>query len=52
MPDRKLDLFIRLCMQNKGRLAKGKREQFAGITDKEVAAMESGVQAQMDRQKN
>jgi len=48
MPDRKLDLFIRLCIQNRGRLAKGKREQFARINDRELAAMEGVVQAQMD----
>jgi len=45
MPDRRLDLFIRLCLQNKGRLAKDKRGQFAGLTDDEVAAMETVVQA-------
>ena len=49
MPDRKLDLFIRLCFQNKGRLAKGKRDQLAGLTEDEVAAMEKVVQAQMSQ---
>ena len=44
MPDRRMDLFIRLCLQNKGRIAKGKRDLFAGLTEDEVAAMEKVVQ--------
>ena len=47
MPDRKLDLFIRVCLQNKGCLAKGKRTLFPELTDAEVAAMEKVVQEQM-----
>ena len=46
MPDRRLDLFIRLCIQNKGRLSKGKRDQFTKLTDDELAAMERVIQAQ------
>ena len=45
MPDRKVDLFIRLCVQNRGRLSASKREsQFAMLTDAEVRAMEQAVQ--------
>ena len=47
MPDRRMDLFIRLCLQNKGHLAKGKRDQFAGLTDDEITAMEKAVRAEM-----
>lgn len=47
MPDRKLDLFIRVCLQNKGYLAKGKRTLFPELTDAEVAAMGKVVQEQM-----
>jgi hypothetical protein len=47
MPDRRLDLFIRLCLQNKGRLAKGKRGQFDGLTDEEIQSMEKVVLAEM-----
>lgn len=37
MPDRLLGLFIRLCHQNQGRLAKTKRASlFSMITDSEV----------------
>lgn len=45
MPDRRIDLFIRLCVQNHGRLSASKREgQFAMLTDAEVRAMERAVQ--------
>jgi hypothetical protein len=47
MPDRRRDLFIRLCLQNNGRLAKGKRGQFTEITGVELAAMERVVQTEM-----
>ncbi len=41
MPDRLIDLFIRLCIENKGRLSKNKRKtKFEQLTDKEVARME------------
>ena len=44
MPDRDIDLFIRFCMQNQGRLSKAKRPQFSGkLTDDEIAAMEKCV---------
>ena len=44
MPDRKLDLFIRLCLQNKGILSKRKRDQFAELTEDELAPMQRVVQ--------
>lgn len=52
MPDRRMDLFICLCLQNKGHLAKGKRDQFAGLTDDEIAAMEKAVQAEMAQKRH
>jgi hypothetical protein len=47
MPDRRLDLFIRLCTQNKGRLAAGKRDEFNELSDAEVRSMEKAVQAEL-----
>jgi hypothetical protein len=45
MPDRDIDLFIRLCVPNQGRLAKAKRQRFFGkLTDPEVQALEECVQ--------
>jgi hypothetical protein len=44
MPDRLIDLFIRLCIENNGRLSKKKRKtKFEQLTDKEVAQMEECV---------
>ncbi len=44
MPDRKIDLFIRLCRQNGGKLSRAKRtSQFAMLSDAEVAAMEQAI---------
>ena len=45
MPNKKLSLFVRLCMQNNGRLAKTRRKAFAELTDAEVEAMEAAVRA-------
>ena len=46
MPDRKIDLFIRACLQNSGRLSARKRaSQFDFLSDREVARMEQAVQA-------
>jgi len=46
MPDRLIDLFIRLCIENNGRLSKNKRKaKFAQLTDKEVAQMEDCVRS-------
>lgn len=46
MPDRAVDLFIRLCLQNGGRLSARKRdEHFATLTGTELAEMERAVRA-------
>ena len=47
MPDRRASLFVRLCMQNAGRLSARKREQFSELSDAEVSGMEAGVRAAM-----
>ena len=45
MPDRLLDLFIKLCMQNLGRLSEKKKESlFSFLTDSELFSMEEVVQ--------
>ena len=50
MPDRLIDLFIRLCIENKGRLSKNKRKtKFEQLTDKEVAQMEARVRNAFNR---
>jgi len=43
MPDRKLDLFVRLVQQNHGALAQRKRAQFQELTDAEITEMEAAV---------
>lgn len=43
MPNRRADLFIRLCLQGRGRLSKAKREQFAELTDDELDKLEQIV---------
>jgi hypothetical protein len=44
IPDRQIDLFIRFCLQNRGRLSTGKRAgHFEILTDEEVAKMERAV---------
>ncbi|MEE9391097.1 MAG: Fic family protein [Planctomycetota bacterium] len=46
LPDRKIDLFIRFCLENKGRLSARKRNhQFHFLSDAEVSAMEKAIQA-------
>ena len=50
MPDRLIDLFIQLCLQNNGRLSTGKREShFSFLTDDEPAGMEDAVRAGYER---
>lgn len=45
MPDRKIDLFIRFCLQNNGRLSARKRSsQFDSLTNEEIAGMEKAIQ--------
>jgi hypothetical protein len=44
MPDRLIDLFIQLCLQNNGRISARKRESHFGfLTDDELADMENAV---------
>jgi hypothetical protein len=44
MPDRQIDLFIRLCLQNNGHISAGKRKsQFAMLTDDEISRLERVV---------
>ena len=48
MPDRQIDLFIRFCGQNNGRLSARKRGHFGRLTDEEIASMEHAVQSVYD----
>lgn len=50
MPDRRLSLFVRLVMQNQGRLSAAKRSIFKELSDAEVAAMERAVAAARDKE--
>jgi hypothetical protein len=45
LPNRAADLFVRLCLQNQGRLGKTKRQlpQFAPLANKEIANLEAAV---------
>lgn len=46
MPDRQIDLFIRFCLQNNGRLSARKRtSHFDFLSDEEIALMEKAVQS-------
>jgi hypothetical protein len=46
MPDRQIDLFIRFCLQNNGRLSARKRaSHFDTLSDEEIARMEQTVQS-------
>ena len=45
MPDRRIDLFIRFCLQNNGLLSVRKRNsQFDSLTNEEIARMEKVIQ--------
>jgi hypothetical protein len=44
MPDRRASLFIRLCLQNSGRLSAAKRSSFAELTGNEISRLEAAVQ--------
>ncbi|MDF1593138.1 MAG: hypothetical protein P1P89_16610 [Desulfobacterales bacterium] len=45
MPDRKIDLFIRFCLHNNGRLSARKRvSHFDFLSDEEIIRMEQAVQ--------
>jgi hypothetical protein len=44
LPDRDLDLFIRLCLRNHGKLSRSKREStFRGLRDDEIERLERCV---------
>jgi len=46
MPDRQIDLFIRFCLQNNGRLSARKRaSHFDFLTNEEIGRMEKAVQS-------
>ena len=46
MPDSRIDLLIRFCLQNNGKLSMRKRRShFTVLTDEEIAAMERVIQA-------
>ena len=46
MPDRLMDLFVRLCLQNRGRLSANKRTaHFDFLSDDEVRRMEEVVRS-------
>lgn len=46
MPDRQIDLFIRFCLQNNGRLSERKRNShFDTLSNEEIAQMEQAVQS-------
>jgi len=49
MPDRKIDLFIRFCLQNNGRLSTRKRvSHFDFLSEGEIARMEQAVSSAYD----
>jgi Fic family protein len=43
MPDRRASLLIRMILQNKGKISKGKRASFSEITDQEIEQIERAV---------
>jgi len=46
MPDRLIDLFIRFCLQNNGRLSARKRASYFGsLSKEEIARMEQAIQS-------
>lgn len=46
MPDRQIDLFIRFCPQNNGRLSARKRSShFDFLSEQEIARMEEAIQS-------
>ncbi len=48
MPDRRASLFVRLCMQNHGRLSNATRAEFRELSDEEIGRLEAAVQATME----
>lgn len=52
MPDRKLDLFVRFCLEGKGHLSKAKRKRFDFLTDEEIEMLEGVVRQEMNNDEN
>jgi Fic family protein len=44
MPDKRAMLFVQLCLQNQGKLAKAKRKQFTELNDNEILRLEQSIQ--------
>jgi hypothetical protein len=45
MPDQRIDLFIRFCLQNNGVLSRSKRKShFSELTEEEVQKMQAAIQ--------
>lgn len=51
MPNKKLSLFVRLTMQNNGKLANSKHRLFQELTAKEISEMEAAVSTAMTEAK-
>jgi Fic family protein len=49
MPDQRAKLLVKLLLQNQGRLARRKREQFSELTDQELKRIESETQQILER---
>lgn len=47
MPDRRLALFLKICLENEGKLSKRKRDEFSELSDSEVATMEAAIREAM-----
>lgn len=43
MPDRRVSLFVRLCLQNEGKLSKAKRREFPELTDAELEDLHAQI---------
>jgi hypothetical protein len=48
MPDRKEQLFIKLCLHNQGKLAAGKRRLFAELDDATVERLQDAIARALD----
>jgi tyrosine-protein phosphatase YwqE len=51
MPDKRASLLVRLIMQNKGKLAKNKRDLFCEVTDEELVRIEKAIGAGAELEK-
>lgn len=47
LPDRLMNLFIKVCLNNGGRLSASKRKHFSMLSDGEIKAMEKAVKTHM-----